>query len=147
MPDSLANDIANLPERYSVTYEKITKTWRILDLRHPELAKIAHNLDDDVPDTHPAVTILTEQMFNALVASAIKNEVLNPAVAGIAADPEVKEVYKETIRTQEQELKELRQQLEKKNNVPAGTESFVLKNKIIDNLMRLAIAEGIGETR
>ena len=40
-------------------------TWRIIDLWHKELEGL--NLEDDIPDTHPAIKILTEGEFLELI--------------------------------------------------------------------------------
>ena len=40
-------------------------TWRIVDLWHKELEGV--NLEDDIPDTHPAIKILTEGEFLELI--------------------------------------------------------------------------------
>jgi len=40
-------------------------TWRIVDLWHKELEGV--NLEDDIPDTHPAINILTEGEFLELI--------------------------------------------------------------------------------
>jgi len=40
-------------------------TWRIVDLWHRELEGI--NLEDDIPDSHPAIKILTEGEFLELI--------------------------------------------------------------------------------
>ena len=40
-------------------------TWRIVDLWHKELEGV--NLEDDIPDEHPAIKILTEGEFIELI--------------------------------------------------------------------------------
>lgn len=49
-------------------------TWRILNAWHPALKELS--IDADVPDTHPAVTLVTEGAFLALIKEATSRNIL-----------------------------------------------------------------------
>ena len=56
--------------RYIVVRDEVNGTWRICDLLHPDLN--GFNYDDDIPDNHPAITLLLDGQFTALFQEAIK---------------------------------------------------------------------------
>ena len=151
VPNSLGVDIQGFVERYAVSFEDSTKTWRILDLKHPETLKLA-SLDDDISDKHLGLTIIPELMFSKLIAEAIRLGALSPSVVGIGnmedKNTEINEesdLLKKSILTLErlnQEqisiINKLRRELDSK---PNGSEEFLLKAKIIDTLRQMAIGE------
>jgi len=163
MPSTLGSDLSNLPTRYAVSYEAITKTWRIIDVKHPELSKVPNinlmEMDTDIPDDHPAVTVINETMFWLLVSEAIKEGVLNQSVAGVSGEGRrnsdsvlaedfnkvIDELAREKLEN-ERLVKELSDTKDKFQGLQ-GSEEFRLKKDIIQSLTRLALAEDINETR
>ena len=168
MPSTVGHDLANMPERYVVKYDSMTKVWRVLDLKNPEMLKI-QDLDQDIPDTHPAMIVLTEQVFGKLIEEAVRLEVLSPNVAGMGPSKETVDLLRETIRAQETDVADKKAKLEAQDKelielksklaaqekeivtaksaprVQTGTEPFMLKSQVIDKLFKLAIAEGMNE--
>ncbi len=52
-------------EHYSIVFDSRTGVWRILDLWSPTLE--SKDYPDDIPDTDPAVTLLNQAAFEALM--------------------------------------------------------------------------------
>jgi len=144
MPSTIGADLGNLPDRYAVEYDELMKAFKILDLKHPDLVKVG-SLDEDIPDTHPAITVISEQMFSKMVESAIKLGLLNESVAGLRGKDtsEQMELLKDTIRLQETEIDELKKVVVN----PPRSDQFVLKNNAMTWLGKLALAEGISEIK
>lgn len=51
-------------------------TWRILNTWHPELKETGVDADFDIKDDHPAVTLITEGAFLALIKEATSQGLL-----------------------------------------------------------------------
>ena len=51
-------------QQWVATKDDVTNTWRILDTWHSSLK--AMDIEDDIPDDSPAVTVITEGAFIAL---------------------------------------------------------------------------------
>lgn len=153
MPETLGNDMASFANKYEINYEKPTKTWRILDLKHPECIKIK-NLDEDIPDDHPAITVIPELAFSKLIAEAIRLGVLSPSVAGIGSDIKDINDLKEEIKEKDEIIKDFESRLDntekekiKLESVPTGSEKYKLKSQIVSALKGIAIAEDINEIK
>ena len=56
-----------IPERYRVNYDRLTGVWRILDTWNAQIKNIS-DLEFNIPDSHPAVKIISDLELNALVA-------------------------------------------------------------------------------
>ena len=63
---SMIPELGGMDGRYAVLYNELTDVWRILDLQHEAIVTIS-NLDDEIPDDHPAVTILPGLAVMALL--------------------------------------------------------------------------------
>ena len=150
MPVTLGNDLANYADRYYIDYEEKTKIWRIIDLKNPEILKV-QDVEEEIPDDHPAVTIISEIMFAKLITEAIRIGVLAPSVAGIGSDVKDVKDLKEEIEKLEKELNwkdELVKKLEQeKANIPQGSEKFILKKHAMNLLFNMTVAEDINETK
>lgn len=61
-------------EQYRVIRDPKTKAWRIIDSWNDAIGKLdwGAEYDPEIPDEHPAVTLLTEGQFLALVNEAIR---------------------------------------------------------------------------
>ena len=55
-------------QQWVATKDDVTNTWRILDTWHSSLT--AMDIEDDIPDVSPAVTVITEGAFIALFRSS-----------------------------------------------------------------------------
>ena len=96
---------SSLDQPYLVHFDPIVKVWRILDSM--KLDKT--NLDDstEIPDTHPAVTLLTEGAFIELIkeASKIGKLALNSDNSDVFSNEGPNDLGK--LEALSQELKEL----------------------------------------
>ena len=78
----IGNMLRERESQYIATRDEGTQTWRILDTWHDDLREM--NPEDDVEDTSPAVTLVTEGGFIALVKEASRlgifsfNNEINP---------------------------------------------------------------------
>lgn len=114
-------------------------TWRIVDLWHKELEGV--NLEDDIPDDHPAIKILTEGEFLELINEAkrlgMMQKMEESGEFSISAD-----AYDSVC----EERDNLRMQLEGRKSTgmtttvsdPEGSEGFKLANKKLDTLLKLS---------
>ena len=60
--------------QYIALRDETSKTWRILDTWNEALKEL--DMEDDIPDDNPAVSILTESAFTALIKEAARLGVL-----------------------------------------------------------------------
>ena len=66
-----------VPQKYVVEYDKKTKVWRILDAWHEAMVSV--NRDDEIPDDHPALKIITDGEMGALIRELRAEGVLEPS--------------------------------------------------------------------
>ena len=129
-------------QQWVATKDETTNTWRILNTWHDSLKSM--DIDDDIPDDSPAVTIITEGAFISLFREAARLGVLENASFG--AD---NEAYELELQDREATIRELRTQLEQKPTVveakPALSESKAFKLEIADRMMKLACLEGVSD--
>jgi len=112
-------------------------TWRILDTWHTELGTLAP--DDDIPDDNPAVTLLTEGAFIALVKEASRLGVLQNS--SFNSDVEAGELNME-ISEMEEKVVKYEQEISNLKHHPVRSEGFALKEKAMEAILRLnSIAE------
>lgn len=106
-------------------------TWRVLDTWHESLKNLQS--DDDVEDDNPAITILTEGAFIALVREAARTGTLENASFGV-----------ESIEPDETVVNELKQQVtELQNQLNVERQEVVLSKKSLketamEHVVRLA---------
>ena len=115
-------------------------TWRILDTWHTELGSLSP--DDDIPDDNPAVTLLTEGAFIALVKEASRLGVLQNS--SFNSDAEAGELIEKDIELSEMEEKVVKYEKEISNlkHHPVRSEGFALKEKAMEAILKLtSIAE------
>jgi len=119
--------------QYTANKDETTNTWRILDTWHNDLMNLGP--DDEVPDDSPAVKILTEGAFIALVKEASRLGVLqNANLGGNNGDEELMEKEAEIS-----DLKALLGVQEKKVDVriPKRTEGYMLKEMAMTNILKI----------
>ena len=121
-------------QQWASTKDEVTNTWRILDTWHSSLK--AMDVEDDIPDDSPAVTIITEGAFISLFREAARLGVLENA--SFVTDTGT---YELELQDREAVIKELRAQLEQKQPViepkPALSEGKAFKLEIADRMMKL----------
>ena len=82
--------------QYIAHKDDVTRTWRILDTWHEDLANLGP--EDDVDDTSKAVTVLTEGAFISLVKEAARLGTLqNAAFENNSALEEENRILKEQL--------------------------------------------------
>jgi|TARA_Y100000310_G_scaffold341182_1_gene439538 hypothetical protein len=152
-------------EQYSATRDELG-TWRVLNLWNNELQQVGP--EDDIPDDHPAVTVITEGAFIALVREAAQTGFLDNAdlSGGIIPvdDGSMQEDLEKVSRELESikvefndlhlnnldkdrtifDLREKNEDLKKKAEKPERSESFELQREAMDNIVRLVGVHEIG---
>ena len=144
----MGNMLRDRDVQYVATKDEITHTWRILNTWRDELKTL--QVDDDVPDDNPAVTILTEGEFIALIKEAARLGVLENATFGTGEAE-----HEAALLDKNQELLELRAEIvglqETTSQVVrenTHTEEYILKDramvagqslkeKAMDNILKL----------
>jgi len=123
-------------------------TWRIVDLWHKELEGV--NLEDDIPDTHPAIKILTEGEFLSLIDESKRLGMMQKmeesgdfSISADAYDSVCEE--RDNLKTKLEVLAETPQTPQSTQNPQRpisseddSSESFQLANKKLDTLLKLS---------
>ena len=141
----LGNLLQGRDQQYVAAKDEITNTWRILDTWNDELKTT--EVEDDVPDDSPAVTVLTEGAFIALIKEAartgmLENASLNADTDSIEIDQlnwELMEM-KEKLVIYEKENISLKQNLQESHNL---SEPFRIKSKAMEAVLKLAAMSDI----
>ena len=97
-------------QQWVASKDETTNTWRILNTWHESLKAL--DMEEDIPDDSPAVTVVTEGAFIALIKEAARLGVIENASFG--ADTET---YELELQDREATIRELRTQLEQKQTV------------------------------
>ena len=112
-------------------------TWRILNTWHQELKSLG--IDADVPDDHPAVTLVTEGAFLALIKEATSRGILSEMTRGTG---DISFDEHEVVCKERDKLKE---ELENREDMePASSESLKIaesKLALIDRLASLNVLD------
>lgn len=120
--------------QYIANKDEMLKTWRILDTWHEALADLGP--EDDVEDDNPAVTILTEGAFIALVKEAARLGVLENAHFGSEENTEEVEALQEEIASLKQQLQEVKIHPPQPPALPKS-EGYMLKEMAMSTLLKL----------
>lgn len=110
-----------------------TGTWRIVNLLDQSLEKMTE--DDDLPDNHPAVTIISEGAFLELIKEASSLGIIQKLDLSDNEQNEKLKLENEELRL---ENKRLKLDFETVGKEPA-TESYKIKSKVIDSLMKIVV--------
>ena len=114
-------------------------TWRILFTWHPELANFGP--DDDLPDSHPAVTIVTEGAFLALMKEAVVQGYKTVYDVSNVSDEDVNiEYMQEELGKLKSENERLQEELLESNNFKQSEKANLAQAKLA--LMEKAMALG-----
>ena len=134
----LGNLLQGREQQYVANKDDKTQTWRVLDTWHEALKSL--NVDDDVPDDSPAITVLTEGAFIALEKEAARLGILENASFGTGEAE-----YEAAMLDKNQEVQKLREEMltkdleiEKLQKRINSTEDYVLKEKAMESILKLA---------
>ena len=113
-----------------------TGTWRIVDLWNKELEGV--DLEDDIPDSHPAIKLITEGEFLELINESKRLGMMQKMEE--SGDFSISANAYDSVC---EERDNLRMQLEEKGDTHTvieadGSESFQLANKKLDTLLKLS---------
>jgi hypothetical protein len=150
----IGNMLRDRESQYIATKDEGTQTWRILDTWHDILRDM--NPDDDVEDDSPAVTVLTEGGFIALVKEASRLGVLQNATTpfGITDTSQLENIrypkHGKEIAEMDEELTEMRKKIVKYEEEistlrlsVSKSEGTVLKEKAMETLLKLTLSSDI----
>ena len=145
----MGNMLRERESQYIATRDDGTQTWRILDTWHDILREM--NPDDEVEDDSPAVTIVTEGGFNALVKEASRLGILQNASSSFGiTDTREPEDYTEANNEKDEELAEMRKKLVKYEEEistlrisASKSEGTLLKELAMETLLKLTLSSDI----
>lgn len=139
----LGNTLQGREQQYVASKDETTKTWRVLDSWHDELKTL--QVEDEVSDDSPAVTVLTEGAFIALVKEAGRIGVLENANFG-TGEAELESI----ILDKDQEIQKLHEEILKlkENNSDvvrniSHSEEYELKEKAMNNILKLVSIQDV----
>tara|TARA_R100000306_G_C4288138_1_gene98622 strand:+ start:66 stop:506 length:441 start_codon:yes stop_codon:yes gene_type:complete len=139
----LGNMLRGRETQYVASKDGTTHTWRILDTWNEALNKLSP--DDDIPDDCPAVTILTEGEFIALIKEATRLGVLENA--SMLSDTEGSDEEVDELNTQVSEIQKELVKYKEENTLLKqklqDTEPFRLKTKAMEAVLKLAALSDI----
>ena len=112
-------------------------TWRILNAWHDEVKMMS--AEEDVPDASPAVTVLTEGEFIALIKEAARAGVLENANFGtgeaeleaiiLDKDQEIQKLHEDILKLKEEKSEVVRD--------TSHTEQYKLKEKAMESILKM----------
>ena len=129
----LGNMLQGRDQQWVATKDEVTNTWRILDTWNDSLK--AMDVEDDIPDDSPAVTILTEGAFISLIREAARLGILENAAFG-TGEAELEAIIldkDQEILDLKDELRDLKDETSKIVRENTHTEEYVLKEKAINS--------------
>ena len=134
----LGNLLQGREQQYVAQKEDKTRTWRVLDTWHDSLKAL--QVEDEIPDDSPAITILTEGAFIALVKEAARLGILENATFGTGEAE-----FEAALLDKNQEVQALREEMlnkdleiEKLQKRINSTEDYVLKERAMESILKLA---------
>ena len=145
----MGNMLRERESQYIATRDDGTQTWRILDTWHDVLREM--NPEDEVEDDSPAVTIVTEGGFIALVKEASRLGILQNASSSFGiTDTREPEDYAEANNEKDEELAEMRKKLVKYEEEistlrisASKSEGTLLKELAMETLLKLTLSSDI----
>jgi hypothetical protein len=134
----LGNMLQGREQQYVASKDEKTNTWRVLNTWHEALKSL--QVDDDVSDDSPAITVLTEGEFIALIKEAARTGILENATYGTGEAE-----HESQMLDKDQELHKLREEMltkdleiEKLQKRINSTEDYVLKERAMESILKLA---------
>ena len=132
----IGNMLSDSGQQY-VAIKDATNTWRILDTWHTDLKTM--DSEEDIPDDSPAVVTLSEGQFIALIKEAGSRGVLENANFG-TGDSELEPIIlarDQEIQKLNGDILQLKEQKTEVERVASHSEGFELKEKAMDNILKL----------
>ena len=133
----MGNMLRDREVQYIAMKDDTTQTWRILDSWNESLKNV--DLEDDIDDNNPAVKVLTEGEFIALIKEAGRLGILANATYGTGAAE-----FEAELLEKDQEIQDLNTQItalkEEKSQVIRETshsEDYELKEKAMNSILKL----------
>ena len=132
----VGSSLRQFEKQYVCTRDE-SGTWRIVDLWHKELEGV--DLEDDIPDNHPAIKIVTEGEFLELINESKRLGMMQKMEE--SGDFSISANAYDSVCEERDRLK---MQLEEKEDSTTtivesdGSESFQLANKKLDTLLKLS---------
>ena len=133
----MGNMIRDREVQYIAMKDDTTQTWRILDSWSDGLKNI--DLEDDIDDENPAVKVLTEGEFIALIKEAGRLGILANATYGTGAAE-----FEAELLEKDQEIQDLNTKItaleEEKSQVIRETsysKDYELKEKAMNSILKL----------
>jgi len=145
----IGNMLRERESQYIATKDEGTQTWRILDTWHDVLRDM--NPEDEVEDTSPAVTVVTEGGFIALVKEASRLGVLQNATSSfIPIDTRNEDDYSTNLKEKDEELAKMREKIVKYEEEistlrisASKSEGTLLKELAMETLLKLTLSSDI----
>ena len=140
----LGNTLRERDQQYVANKDESTKTWRILDTWHDDLRNLT--VEDEIDDNSPALTILTEGAFIALVREAARLGVLQNATftGQEEIDTEELEIVTADLSDKSDRIAKLEEEntsLKKENfellKLTEKSEEYALKDKAMQSILQL----------
>lgn len=132
----VGSSLRQFEKQYVCTRDE-SGTWRIVDLWHKELEGV--DLEDDIPDNHPAIKLVTEGEFLELINESKRLGMMQKMEE--SGDFSISANAYDSVCEERDRLK---MQLEEKEDSTTtivesdGSESFQLANKKLDTLLKLS---------
>ena len=133
----MGNMLRDREVQYIAMKDDTTQTWRILDSWNESLKSV--DLEDDIDDSNPAVKVLTEGEFIALIKEAGRLGILANATYGTGAAE-----FEAELLEKDQEIQDLNTKItaleEEKSQVIRETshsEDYELKEKAMNSILKL----------
>lgn len=117
---------AEFPERWKVKQDTLNGSWKILDMWHPYFDNVV-NIDVDLPDNAPCLKIISDGELGALLQELKRAKILEKVYGVASSPPEIKEIIKEVFIE------------------PKKSESYMLKEKVIDAMLKLTSIDEIAK--
>ena len=134
---AIGNMLRERGEQYVANQDE-TGTWRILDTWHDALKVLEP--DEDVPDNSPAVTIMSEGAFLALMKEASRLGVLENASSLLG-----NEELNTQIRDLQERIVNLQSEKEELMVQTRRSDTFELKHEAMGAVLKLAAMGDMGE--
>jgi len=134
---AIGNMLRERGEQYVANQDE-TGTWRILDTWHDALKVLEP--DEDVPDSSPAVTVMSEGAFLSLMKEASRLGVLENASSLLG-----NEELNTQIRDLQEQIVNLQTEKAELSHKAQRTESFELKQQALGAVLKLAAMSDMDE--
>ena len=134
---AIGNMLRERGEQYVANQDE-TGTWRVLDTWHDALKVLEP--DEDVPDSSPAVTVMSEGAFLALMKEASRLGVLENASSLLG-----NEELNTQIRDLQERIVNLQSEKEELMVQTRRSDTFELKHEAMGAVLKLAAMGDMGE--